>query len=275
MAEVRRLVAQGLEQLELHPGVGGVVIAANDVGDPKVGVIDDGRERVEEGSVGADHHGIGERADVDGLIATNEIIPRDDGGQRIEPALGVVEPEAPVRLTPLRLEPRPLGSVELETRPIVDGRAPGRELTLALALQLVLGLVAGIKASLLFEEKCRRLITVQSRRLALLACPRQPQPLEILADPLSEGVGGTRKIGVVEAQPEGAALPAREQPIEDGGAHVANVKAPCGARREADGDGHACSGSGHLAAGDRRHPIEAAHENSRATARTRSWRPRQ
>jgi hypothetical protein len=78
-----------------------VIVAADDVGDPQLGVIDNACERVQERAVRADDDGIRQRADVDCLVAANEVVPRDDGGERRKAVLGIGQPEAPVRTPPL------------------------------------------------------------------------------------------------------------------------------------------------------------------------------
>ena len=55
-----------------------MILAADDVGDREVDVVDDAGERVERRAVGADQHRIGQRADVDGLLAAHDVRPRDE-----------------------------------------------------------------------------------------------------------------------------------------------------------------------------------------------------
>src|SRR5688572_17732598 len=81
-------------------------------------------------------------------------------------------------------------------------------------------------------------VAIGPQRLTLLARPGQPQPAEVAADALGEFLGRALRVRIVEAQPERAAGLAGEQPVEQRGAHVANVQAPGGARRKADGDRH-------------------------------------
>ena len=54
----RRLPSEGAEELGLAKGVGEVVVAPNDVGDPHILVVDDHREHVGRRAVGPQQHHI-------------------------------------------------------------------------------------------------------------------------------------------------------------------------------------------------------------------------
>ena len=82
VAEGRRLGAQRLEQRDLHAGIGDMVVAADDVGDAHVDVVGDGRQRVEIGAVLAHQDRIGQRGEVDRLLAAHQIVPLDLGALR-------------------------------------------------------------------------------------------------------------------------------------------------------------------------------------------------
>src|SRR5258705_6866154 len=64
--------------------------------------------------------------------------------------------------------------------------------------------------------------------------PLQPKPAQILEDALLEFLLGPLRIGVLDAQDERAVVAAREQPVEQRGARVADVQLAGGAWREAD-----------------------------------------
>ena len=72
VAEGRRLGAERLEQRDLHAGIGDMVVAADDMGDAQVDVVDDRRQRVEIGAVLAHQHRVGQRGEVDGLVAAHD-----------------------------------------------------------------------------------------------------------------------------------------------------------------------------------------------------------
>jgi hypothetical protein len=158
-----------------------VVLAAQDVRDAELGVIDDRGEEIERRPVGADQDRVLEMATVELLAALNEVGPAD--------------------------------------RPALDPEAPG-------ALLLV-------GAPGLGEPGARRLVAVEPRRLAQLPIPVEPEPAEILLDRGGELLGRARGVGVVEAEDQRAAAFAREEPVDERRAGVAEMEAPRRARGEA------------------------------------------
>ena len=81
----------------------------------------------------------------------------------------------------------------------------------------------------------RRVRAVHLRALV----PVEPEPAEPVEDRLQCLPDVAPLVGVVDAQNELAAVPARVQPIEQGGPHAADVQVTGGARREPRADGHA------------------------------------
>ena len=99
MAEGGRRGAQRLEQLDLRRGVGHMVLAADDMGDAEVDVVDHARQRVEIGAVVPDQHRVRQRGGIDMLPPAHEIVPDD---------VALLEQEAPMGLAPLGFELCPL-----------------------------------------------------------------------------------------------------------------------------------------------------------------------
>src|SRR5690606_31957226 len=99
MRECRWLGAERFEDLDLHGRVRDVILAADDVRDGEVDVVDDAGEGIERRAVGADQNGIGERADVDRLLAAHDVMPRYERGQWCKATrwIGIREKEPPVR----------------------------------------------------------------------------------------------------------------------------------------------------------------------------------
>ena len=64
--------------------------------------------------------------------------------------------------------------------------------------------------------------------------PMQPHPAQILEDGLFGFGRRTLPIGVFDAEDEGAVLPARQQPVEERGARVADVQVTGWGRGEAN-----------------------------------------
>jgi hypothetical protein len=143
-----------------------------------------------------------------------------------------------VRAPPFCSEGRALVLRQLQAAAVVDRRQAERELALALAVELVLGLVAGVEPPAALQLLGKRRIALQARRLALLQRPRKPEPPHILANAFGEGFRRPLDVGVIEAQHESTALRFREQPVEERRPHVADVQTTGGARREANRDRH-------------------------------------
>src|ERR1700674_4880214 len=86
MAEDRGRGGERLEQLNLRRGVDDMVLAANDVGDAEIDVVDDARQRIEIGAVRSHQHGVRQRSGIHMLPPALELklFPRLVSG--IEPA---------------------------------------------------------------------------------------------------------------------------------------------------------------------------------------------
>ncbi len=136
MAEFRHLGAERLEQLDLRPGVGHVVGAANDRGDGEVDIVHHGGERVEVTAIGAHQHGIALAGLVDMLGAAHQIGPIPDLARQFETPMG---------MKPTCFQPRPVGGGKLERGPVIDRRLAALKLQLAPDRELLRRLVAGIE----------------------------------------------------------------------------------------------------------------------------------
>ena len=77
-----------------------------------------------------------------------------------------------------------------------------------------------------------------SIRLALLTRPRQPQPVEIVADAFGVLFLRALAVGVVHTQNKRPAMLLGIQPIQRRGADIADVQAPCRAWRKTNNRGH-------------------------------------
>src|SRR5690606_18052725 len=173
-------------------------------------------------------------------------------------------------------EPASLLVGKFESGTVVDGRQSAGQLALAAALQLLRRFITRIEPARSFQLLGNRVIAGHARRLALLAVPDQAQPLEILADSLSKLLGRALDVGVVEAENEGAAMPARKEPVQHGGTHVADMKAASRAWGKTDGYSHSDFGLATRATGTlhRTSPQANAAESRVAHVRNRSYRPR-
>src|SRR5215467_3742195 len=205
------------------------------MGDTEIDIIDDTRQRVEVGAVGADQHRVRQGCCIHMLLAANEIVPHHITG---------LELEAPMWLATLVLEFGPVGVRELERGAVVDRRFAARELALALQLELVLRLVGRIEPAARFELLYRRVIERKAVRLLRLKRPVETEPDYVLTDSACKLLGRALAVGIVEAEQQAATTRFREHPVQQGRADIAGMNAPGRARREADGNSHARASRG-------------------------------
>ena len=92
MAVARRRLTEGFDYQQLLGGVGQMIVATDDVGDPPVEVVDGHREVVERRSVGAGDDQVVQRAVRRAHLPHNEVI--DDG----IPVIGDPQPHGAVTL---------------------------------------------------------------------------------------------------------------------------------------------------------------------------------
>ncbi len=225
MAEPRRGAGERLENLDLHGGIGDMILAADDVRDAEVDVVDHRGKGVEISSVLAPQHRVGERSAIDMALAAHHVVPAHRRR---------VEAETPMRPAARRFERGAFGVAQAQGRAVVDRRAAQRLLALAPPLEFLPRLVRRIQPAQRFEFLGRFVISRHALRLPMHAIGRDSEPVEILFDRF--GVFGFRavEIGVVEAQDERPSMPAGVEPVEQRRAGVANVDAPGRRRREAD-----------------------------------------
>ena len=229
MGKGRCGAVQRLRQGELEAGVGEVVLAADDVADAEVEVVDDRGEEVGGGAVLAADDGVAEGRELD-LDGAADQVGEGDRAVRQE--------EAPVR--------RPVGvrGARCQGGTVVAGRLAAGELGPAPGLQLLRGLEAGVDGTTGPEPLERSLVEGGALALPVLLVPTHAEPGQILADrPLEVGARALA-VGVVEAEDEAARLLAGEEPVDHGRARVAQMEQPGRARGETDGWRH---GVAHMA----------------------------
>jgi len=229
VGEARWRGAKSLEQLDLRRGVGDVVVAADHMGDAQVDIIDDGWQRVEIAAVGAHQDGIALARLVDVLRAAREVVPTH---------VLAMEQEAPMRPAAFGLEPAAVSLGQRESRPVVDRRQMPLLLALALEVEFLRRLVAGIETFVRLERLDRRGIERVALGLAGALIPHKAEPAQVRLDAGREFGGRALAVGVVEAQHEDATLLAREEPVGEGDVDVADMQPAGRARREADADPH-------------------------------------
>src|SRR5215471_2881751 len=128
-----------------------MVLAANDMRNAQVDVVDHARQKVEPATVLTPNNRIAEQLGIEALRAANQVVP---GDWHI-----VIEPESPVRRAALRR--RSISGLSL-----VDRWKPAPEQDLPTEFELFRGLVTGIDAPARFEPIELALVKVEPLRLA-------------------------------------------------------------------------------------------------------------
>ena len=229
--ESRRGGAHRGEHLQLQRSVRHMVLAAYDMGDAHLRVIDRRRQHVEPRSIGAADDRVAHRRGIELLGSPNQIVPND---WRI-----MVELEAPVRHDAIGLQRGAIGVAQRERRTVIDRRQAAPRGDLALQIELLPRLISGIDPPGVAQLLETRLIDRKARRLPLLAIGDKSEPVQIGANPLDETLFAARGIGIVDPQPEFPAIFARPQPAMQRGADVPDMQHAGGRRGETGADGHA------------------------------------
>ena len=182
-----------------------MILAANNMGDREIDVVDDRGQRIKETAVLADQHRVGQRSAVDMRLAADKIAP----GRRF-----VFEHEAPVRAPALGLPARARLWRSVQRRAVVNGRRAARLLHLAAALQLLGRLIARVEPAHRAQAIRRRLIKRAAVGLAKREIRDDPEPGEINLDFPRESLGGAGEISVIETKHESSIVLRREETIE-------------------------------------------------------------
>ena len=194
-----------------------MVLAAQHDGDAAVGVVEDVREEERRAAVGAPQHEVADVGALEHLIAVHEV------GERDAAAVRHTEPQR--RLTALGEPCGALLRIELAAGAGIARRATGGELAAAADLDLERRAVAGVGATGGLELRERRGVVGAARRLHDdVAVPVETEPAQVVEDPggeLGAAAGGVR---VLDAQQETPGATARQQPVEERGARVAEVQ---------------------------------------------------
>ena len=91
-----------------------MVVAANDMGDAHLAIVDDRGKRIEEAAIATDQNRIGERGEIDALLSPHQVVPGHEppfGGEGI--AGEIRQKKTPMGLAPLPLQFRSLRLAEL------------------------------------------------------------------------------------------------------------------------------------------------------------------
>ena len=116
----------------------------------------------------------------------------------------------------------------------------------ALLLQLGFGAETQIRFAFLQQALGVLLVDRQTVRLTIGSVrpihvgafvPVQPEPFEVSDELIFETGFAALDVRIFNAQHHGAAVPTREEPIEQGGTCIAHMEMPCRRRRKTNPDG--------------------------------------
>ena len=221
----RQVVAQAAGDEDLPRRVREVLHRADHVRDPEVVVVDRARQVVEATAVGALHDVVLLERPLELHRSPHEVVERARAAAR---HLQAHDGGPPLGLERGRLRRR-LG----HPAPAVDETRLVALRGLALGLNLVRGRVVAVGVPARDEPLDRfpvlRLAArLEVRRMRSLhlgpLVPVEPQPAKAVEDRLQGLLDVALPVRVVDAQDELAAVPPREQPVEQGGAHAADVQ---------------------------------------------------
>ena len=234
---------EGVVHERLPEGVWEVLLGAEDVGDAHGGIVHCDAKVVHGHAVGSEEDEVAEGVGVPANLAADHVVNLDAF------ALGHPEPVG-VRGA--------LGHLRLHI--LLRGGGPlahvlGRELLRLLLLlhcgELLIGAEARVRVALIHELLRELLVDGAALGLAVGAVrsgvvrtlvPVEAEPLEVPDHGVLGLAGGPRGVGVLDAEDELAAHPARVEPVEEGGAGPADVEVAGGGRREAHAHGTVVGG---------------------------------
>ena len=206
-----------------------MILAANDRRHAHLDIVDDRRQHIQPRPVGAADDRVAERCRIDMALAAHKVDPRDRRGG--------IEPEPPVRGDPLGRKVRMIGVGQRERSAVVHRRQPLPRLHPPLEVELRRRLIRAVRPACCRQPRQRRVVQSKPVRLAHLGIRRQPEPVEVVADPRRRRVARPRRIGIVKAQQKPPPCRPRIQPVDQRGANVPRVETAGRGRGEA-GNGH-------------------------------------
>ncbi len=229
-----RRLAQRLAEHQLARRVGQMLLGADDVTDVHRRVVHRagevvGRQPVRAQQHEVTHHALGERDLAAHQVLQHPVAPRDREAQTVRLA---------------RAQPRlALVARQVTAAAVVVRRAPRRQRRVAPPLEI--RVVAEARVGRAPREQRLRLRAVEPEPLALpvgsarTALARalvevQAQPCQVVEHALLARRARALDVGVLDAQHHGAAVAAREEPVEVRRARATHVQPARGARSEAD-----------------------------------------
>ena len=216
MREGRRVPAHGIVDLRLPGRVREVVVAANDMRDAHVVIVDHNGEHIGRRAVGPQENHVVEVLVLPRHAALNAVLHHGLALARSLQAHGV------------RRILRPVLRPALTPRAIIAGRPALLHGALAHRGQFLRSRVAAVGFALLHKLKSHLTVPPRHRKLVdNLALPIEFEPFQPVDDGIDGRLRGSRAIRVLDAEQKLAACVMRVQPIEQRGAGAANVQKAC------------------------------------------------
>jgi hypothetical protein len=210
------------DDCELAEGVVEMVVAADDVGDSHVVIVDDHRQHVGRGPVGAEQDHVVELFVADGDPALDEVV--DDGlplprslEADDEGALAGGRAVAPGTLDPV--------GAALRLRLLAPGRQLLRRHVAAIGMASSDHFVGDLDVP-----------GLELRLVIFVPVPVDSEPFQAVEDDVDRLLGGAGRVGILDAQERSAAMAAGVEPAEQAGAGVADMKEAGGRGRKAGDD---------------------------------------
>jgi hypothetical protein len=225
MGHLRNRPAERDVDLSLAGGIGEVVDAADHVGHAHVVVVDDDGEIVGRRTVGAQDDEVVEILVLDHDAALDEIVDHRFA------AVGGAKPDG---IGPVL---RGFGGIAVAPRALVAQRATFGEGAGANGLEFLRRAVAAVGIAGGNQGLDNRAVAVGAGILRYrLALPVEAEPGQPVEDGRDRRLGGTRPVGVLDAQQHRAIPALREQPVEQRRARAPDVEEAGGGRGKAGDD---------------------------------------
>jgi hypothetical protein len=192
------------------------VLAADHVCDVHVDVVDGVGEEEDRRAVRAQDHEVVDQRPLDLHVSPDQVV------ETAHPRVGCAEPDD--ARASLGRERGAFRGREVAAVPVVAGGATGCPRRLGALLQLVFGAVALVREA--GGEQPIDGLPIQMRAVTLQhgpLVPVEPEPAQRVLHTCDRGVGGTRPVGVLDAQDEHTLLVARVQPVEQSRSRVPDV----------------------------------------------------
>ena len=221
--------------LLLTRGVDQMVVAANDVGDAHVVIVDHDGEHIGRIAVATQQHEVVEVLVLPDYAALDLVLNHGFAGlRRLQPDRGL---HADRRFRGIAIAPQAV----IEARAALGARFLAHRRKFLRRRIAAIGLAAGQQLLGNLAVACGPVELVDD-----LAIPIEPEPFQPVQNGVDGFPGRSLPVGVLDAQQHLAAAPARVKPVEQRRAGSSDVEKACrrGSKAGDDGIGHEGSGSG-------------------------------